>query len=78
MGLAPRGRLGTHHHTMSFGGKTPTPKPDMANVDESEVATNQQAIAIPVVCGTGKVALRWVSPALNQFTRPVPTGASKK
>lgn len=64
---------------MSFGGsKKPTPQPDMGNVATSEVSTNQQAISIPVVFGTNKVALAWISPALNQFTRPAPTSRPGK
>lgn len=59
---------------MSFGGsKKPSPKPDTGNVQENEVATNQQAISVPLVMGTNKVALRWITPATNQFTKPAPT-----
>ncbi|MCS6243785.1 MAG: hypothetical protein H2172_12295 [Opitutus sp.] len=59
---------------MSFGGsKKPNPTPDTGNVQQNEVATNQQAVAIPLVMGTNKVALRWITPATNQFTKPAPT-----
>ncbi|MCS6299824.1 MAG: hypothetical protein H2170_13230 [Opitutus sp.] len=61
-------------HRMSFGGsKKPNPTPDTGNVQQNEVATNQQAVAIPLVMGTNKVALRWITPATNQFTKPAPT-----
>ena len=59
---------------MSFGGsKKPSPSFDAGNVQEEEIATNQQAIAIPLLMGTNKVALRWITPATNQFTKPAPT-----
>lgn len=59
---------------MSFGGnKKPAQELDTGNVQSENVATNQQATVIPMVFGTNKVALRWISPALNQFTRPAPT-----
>lgn len=64
---------------MSFGGsKKPNPTPDTANVQQNEVATNQQAVAIPLVMGTNKVALRWITPATNQFTKPAPTSRPGK
>lgn len=59
---------------MSFGGsKKPAASPDTGNVQQNEVATNQQAISVPLVMGTNKVALRWITPATNQFTKPAPT-----
>lgn len=60
------------------GSKKPAANPDTGNVQQNEVATNQQAIAIPLVMGTNKVALRWVTPATNQFTKPAPTARPGK
>jgi hypothetical protein len=58
---------------MSFGStKKQTQKLDTGNVQPEDIATNQQATAIPLACGTNKVALRWICPARNQFTRPAP------
>ena len=57
-----------------FGdGKKKSKDPDTANVQQDEVSTNQQAISIPLVMGTNKVALRWITPATNQYTVPAPT-----
>lgn len=55
----------------------PQPKPDLANLDESELASNQEATAVPVLSGQRKFAVTWVSPCYNQFTKDVPTQGKK-
>lgn len=50
----------------------PDPQLDPGNVQDEELATNQEAIVIPWVCGERKIALRWISPAYNQFTIEAP------
>ncbi len=45
---------------------------DTANVQPEDMATNQEATVVPWLCGEQKVALRWISPAYNQFTREAP------
>lgn len=53
---------------------TPAPDPeiDAANVQPEGMATNQEATVVPWLCGEQKVALRWISPAYNQFTAEAP------
>lgn len=50
----------------------PDPEIDPANVQDEEWSTNQEGIVVPWVCGEQKLALRWVSPAMNQFTIEAP------
>jgi hypothetical protein len=73
MNLRSIAGLGGFKAIFGDGSKKPSPKPDLANVQQDEVATNQQATAIPLVMGTNKVALRWITPALNQWTKKAPT-----
>lgn len=56
------------------GGATikPDSEIDMANTDAEDFATNQEAAVLPWVAGEQKVALRWISPVYNQFTREAP------
>jgi len=57
---------------------TISPAPVTANIGADELATNQQATVIPYLAGTNKVALRWIMPAINQFTRPAPVSRPGK
>lgn len=54
--------------------QTPTPDPaiETANIQPEDMATNQEATVVPWLCGEQKVALRWISPAYNQFTKEAP------
>lgn len=56
------------------GGGTNLPDPDlnMANSEAEEYSTNQEASVVPWFCGEQKIALRWVSPVYNQFTKEAP------
>lgn len=40
----------------------PQPKPDPANLDASELASNQGAKCVPWFCGTRKLPLTWIAP----------------
>jgi hypothetical protein len=58
---------------MSFGGgKTPDLEPDLLPVEDEEVSTHQEAVPVPYLAGTQKIALRWISPALNMVTKQAP------
>ena len=50
----------------------PEPDPDMGNLNEDELSTNQEATVLPWGCGEFKVAVHWLSPVYNQFTREAP------
>ncbi len=50
----------------------PDPELNLANTEEDEFSTNQEAVSIPWFCGERKLALRWVSPIYNQFTKEAP------
>ena len=52
-------------------------EPDPANMDESQLASNQEVKAIPWLAGEQAVAVEWVSPIYNQFTKDVPGGEKK-
>src|SRR5689334_21636484 len=57
----------------------PSPKPDLANLSEEEVASNQEAKVVPWFAGSRKVAVTWISPVwkLHQktFTPPPVAGS---
>jgi hypothetical protein len=61
---------------MSFIGKQ-SKKADTGNVNETEVANNQKGQPIPHVFGRVRVAARWITGPLNQFTRSTPGGGKK-
>jgi len=48
--------------------------PDLENGNTApdEVATNQEAAVLPWLAGEQKVAVRWISPVYNQFTKEAP------
>lgn len=45
---------------------------DMGNTDSEDFSTNQEAVALPWFVGERKIALRWISPPYNQFTKEAP------
>src|ERR1041385_353848 len=49
--------------------RAPEPDPNLGNVDSGDLASNEQAVVVPWGCGEFKVALKWLSPVYNQFTR---------
>lgn len=49
--------------------KTQQPEQDPANLSEQELSSNQEATAVPWLCGERKVAVRWVCPVLNMFAK---------
>lgn len=50
----------------------PDPEQDTANVDAEEMSTNQEGVVVPWFTGEQIVALRWISPVYNQFTKEAP------
>ena len=62
------------------GGGTPNkpqPEPDLANLSQEELASNQEVKCIPWVGGERKVAVTWISPVYQLFSKDAP-GPSKK
>lgn len=55
----------------------PQPAPDPANLDQSELASNQQVKCVPWLAGEQVTAATWISPLYDQFSRDAP-GAGKK
>jgi hypothetical protein len=56
--------------------KTPV-KQELLPFQKENVASNQQAVPLPYLAGTRLVAVRWITPALEQLTQQV-KGAGKK
>lgn len=46
----------------------PSPAPEYANLDQSELSSNQNAKVLPWVAGERKIAVSWISPICNQYT----------
>lgn len=53
-------------------------QPDPANLDQSELASNQQATCVPWFCGQQSIAVTWISPVYNVFHRDAPSSQQKK
>lgn len=53
---------------MSFGRKehTPPPEPEAGGIEDETLTSTQESVPVPVLCGTRKVAFRWLSPIYNQ------------
>lgn len=56
--------------------KTPV-KQEPLPFQKENVASNQQAVPLPYLAGTRLVAVRWITPALNQVTQQVKGGGKK-
>lgn len=52
-------------------------KQELIPFQKENLATNQQAIPLPYLAGTRVVAVRWLTPALNQLNVQVPGGGKK-
>jgi len=63
---------------MSFLSKKTSQPAAVANTTPDDVVNNQLGQPIPIVAGTNKIALRWITPALNQFTRKATGTTGKK
>ena len=50
----------------------PDPELNMGNMDPEDYSTTQAASVLPWFCGERKIALRWISPVHNQFTKEAP------
>jgi hypothetical protein len=56
--------------------KTPI-KQELLPFQKENLASNQQAVPVPYVRGTRLIAVRWITPALNQITQNAPGGGKK-
>jgi hypothetical protein len=57
---------------MSAKAKASLPEHDEANLEEEAFATNQEAVPLPWMAGTNRVALRWLAPALGMLAEQAP------
>ncbi len=53
------------------------PEPDIANLSQAELASNQESTAVPWFSGERKIAVTWISTVANMTTKNA-GGASKK
>jgi hypothetical protein len=56
--------------------KTPV-KVQLLPFQQENVASNQQSVPLPYLAGTRLIAVRWMSPALDEITHQA-QGTSKK
>lgn len=63
---------------MKGSGNLPDASPDLGNVDETELATNQQAVPVPFFAGEASFALQWLCEPFNQFTVEAPAERPSK
>lgn len=61
-------------------GKTAKPdtSPEPEAFDNSDFSTSQEDKPLPLVFGTRRVALTWISPIYNQKTEPAPNSRPGK
>lgn len=57
---------------------TPSIETDDLPLEDEEIATHQEAVPVPYLAGTRKIAGRWISPALNMLTKESDTYPAKK
>lgn len=50
----------------------PDTTPDLANLSERELSSNQEARVVPWIAGERKVAATWITPINNLFSKKVP------
>lgn len=46
-----------------------SPVTDEMPIEDEELATHQEAIPLPFLAGTRKIAVRWIGPAANMVTQ---------
>lgn len=55
-----------------------SPERDEVPLEDESLDTAQEAIPVPYIAGTRRIALRWISPALDMITREAPDDVGKK
>lgn len=63
---------------MSLKAKSPKTERDETSLESEDIATHQETIPVPFICGTGLVALRWIGPATNMVTKQAEDEPAKK
>jgi len=53
------------------------PKKELLPFQKENVATQQQNIPLPFLGGTRVMAIRWISPAIDQINVAAPSGGKK-
>lgn len=56
--------------------KTPI-KQELLPFQKENVASNQQGVPLPYLAGTRLIAVRWITPALDEVRTQVPGGGKK-
>ena len=62
---------------MSFFKKNSTAETDPANIQDQQLATNQQAVPLPYIAGTRKIPVTWISNVGNLIALPANNGGKK-
>ena len=57
---------------MSKGANIPDPDPDLGNIDETDMSSNQQVVVVPLFCGEAKFAVMWLCYPFNQLVKDAP------
>lgn len=63
---------------MAKGPDSDTSATDEVPVEDEALATHQEAIPLPYLAGTRKIAARWIGPAENMKTRLAESTPGKK
>lgn len=57
---------------MKGGSNQPAGDPNAGNLDEEELASNQEATPVPWACGEFKVPAKWITGIIDQEAREAP------
>lgn len=63
---------------MSTKGRSQDIEVDETTLENEELATHQEVIPVPYFAGEQRIALRWITPALNMVTVQAKDGYKKK
>jgi hypothetical protein len=61
---------------MGNSSSSPTTKP--FGVQDQMTSNTQQAVPVAYIAGTRKVAIKWITPVYNLFSKPAPARSGKK
>lgn len=63
---------------MSFNTNIPTPVTPNVPVQPQQLSSNQQTVPVPMWWGIRKVAICWITPAMNQIAKQATGSPTKK
>jgi len=60
-----------------MGSSQQPPQPQPFGVQDQMTSNTQQAMPIAYVAGTRIIAVKWITPIYNLYSKPAPSGSAK-